>query len=783
MALKFDSADKVEQLIWDMRLADLPRSDNRKVLNRTYNGHPPWSEEEAEENNVEINRSDLSGVNALSQARRQWDNAFLKTGNYFSVTLDSGPPHKRTEWGHIISRELNRRLKRRRGMMEQLRAKGAEVVLHGIGPVNWKDRSSPIPIPLPISSLMIPSETDIDFDNLEYLAIFRESTPSQLYDLTHGPKVDPGWNLPLVKSQLEYVGEQYQKQPNATAYQYMPERIEELIKQDKGFWGSDAVPTVDWWDFFFREADDGQGWYRRIVLDWDAGDAPTTKNAPMPKTSRNRIGEDTHFLYSSGERRYAANLSEILHCQFADCSAVAPFKFHSVRSLGWMLWGICDLQSRLHCKFNEAVFQSLMWFFRVASNEQMTRLRQANFAHLGTIPAGVDFVKAQDRYTPDSGLITMAFARSRQLMSENAASFIQDFDKGATDKEMTATETMARVNSVNALVSGMLALAYTYEEFNYREICRRFCIKSNPDTDVRSFRLACIKQGVPAPMLDHERWDVSAERVLGGGNKTLEMAQVQFLQGLRKNLNPDSQRRVDHISIESATDDSALAEELAPIANQMKPSNSITNAQYATDRILRGLPYALPADAVFEDYILVWLRDLKALIEQMQNPMMGLNPEKLAGAFALAQATEPLIKQLHQDKEEKQKANLYQKALKQLEMGLQKMARKLQQQMKQRQAAGPGAGQQENPAAEQASKIRIEEAKTQAALKGQVLLNQAKAQNLIEAHGQRTAQRQLASELDEQRKDRAANAELRRKAQSHEQETALSGLRSLQEQE
>ena len=379
MSTKFSSADKVEEVVWQCRLADLPRGENRAVLDRLYDGFPPYSESEAEENNIEINRNDLTGVNAISQARRQWSNAFLKPGNYFSVTLDRGPSSKRTEWGHTITREINRRLKRRRGMMEQLRAKGAMAILHGIGPVNWKDRRTPIPQPIPISSLMIPSDTDIDFENLEYFAVFDEWTPSQLYQMTYGPKTDPGWNLELADAQLKYVMEQVQKGPNATAYQYMPERIEQLVKGDMGFWGSDAVPTVDVWQFYYREAEDGKGWYRKIILDWNAGETSLDSKSRPASRNKNAEGKST-FLYSSGGRKYANSLSEILHCQFADCSAVAPFKYHSVRSLGWMLWGICDLQNRLHGKFSEAVFQSLDVVFprgrqRATAPAQASQLR------------------------------------------------------------------------------------------------------------------------------------------------------------------------------------------------------------------------------------------------------------------------------------------------------------------------------------------------------------------------------------------------------------------------
>jgi len=776
--MKFDNAGKVEEIVWQMRLADLPRGENRAILNRTYNGSPPFDEATAEENNVEINRNDLEGPNLLAQGRRQWSNAFLKPGNYFNVTLDSGPHHKRSEWGHYITLYLNRLLKRRRNMMEQIRATGANTLLHGIGPVNWKDRRSPIPVPLPVSSLMVPSETDIDFENCEYFAVFREYTPAQLYEMTHGPKVDPGWNLKLVDAQMKYVGEQIQKQPNATAYQYMPERIEELIKQDMGFWGSDAVPTVDIWDFYFRQAEDGKGWYRRVILDWGAAETGEIAAAQMPK-SRNKIdqqGEAT-FLYTSGERKYANSISEILHCQFGDCSAVAPFKYHSVRSLGWMLWGICDLQNRLHCKFNEAVFLSLMWFFRVASNEQLTRLRTANFGHMGVIPQGIEFIKAQDRFTPDMGLVNLAFARNRQLMAENSASFTQDFDKGDTGKEMTATETMARVNSVNALVSGMLTLAYTYEEFKYREIARRFCLKNSPDVDVREFRKLCLAAGVPPEMLDVDRWEITAERVLGAGNKTLEMAQVQFLQQMRQSLNPDAQRKVDHIAIESSTDDPALAEELAPLAGEPKLSNSSHTAQMATERLLKGLPYKPPQDAVYEDYVIVWLSDLNSLIQKYSNPAFAPDMETIAGLVNIATATGSLLELMAQDEKQVPKVKEYQSALEQLKKTLLKLGQQVQQREQAKMQAQSQAGVEAGNGAAEAA------AETKAELQGKMLMDKVKAQSASTAHAQRTAQRQVAFELEQQRADRKTAAEIRREGQRAAQELAVNQITAVQDAE
>src|SRR5262249_11944136 len=149
-------------------------------------------------------------------ARRQWNRAMLGGGYFFTIQVDSGPHHRRAAYGHIITKELNKQLRRARPnrMRSQIRSTGAAAMLHGIGPTVWENRRSPVPVPVPIASLMVPSETDTDFENLEYVAIFREFTPHMLWALTGQQVRDPGWNMPLVQSQTKWVNEQIQKQPN-----------------------------------------------------------------------------------------------------------------------------------------------------------------------------------------------------------------------------------------------------------------------------------------------------------------------------------------------------------------------------------------------------------------------------------------------------------------------------------------------------------------------------------------------------------------------------------------
>jgi hypothetical protein len=597
---------------------------------------------------------------------------------------------------------------------------------------------------------MVPSETDIDWDNLEYFALFQEWTPAQIYKLTHGLRRDPGWDMDVVQAQWKYVRDQVQKQPNATAFQYMPERIEELFKQDMGWWGSDAVPTIDAWDFYFRvDEEDGGGWYRRIILDWGIGEAEMmqmkTSGPPKDRTTSGK------FLYTSKNRIYAKDINEILHCQFGDCSAVFPQKYHSVRSAGWMLWGTCDLENRLHCKFSEALFEQMMWFFRTASNADLIRLKKADFFHMGVIPQGVDWVKAGERFTPNKDLVQMGFARFKQLISENASSFTQDFNQGASGKEMTATETMARVNSVNALVSGLLTLAYTYEEFKDKEILRRLCIPQNPDPLAQKFYKLCIQDGVPPEMLDVDRMNIARERSLGAGNKTLEMAVVQFLQSIRKNLGPDAQRRIDHIAIETSTDDASLAEELAPLDGQKRISNSMHDAELATDRLMRGLPYIEQPDMVYEDYVKVWLVDMGLMVAALVSSGGMAKPEDIAGFQNMARQINAFLQIMGQDPEEMPKVKEYANNLKDLMNHVKAFAQRLEQQAKAAAKNGQGGL----------------DAKAIGRIQSDTIIAQNKAKLGTERSAQRMAMDAVKFEQKQAQSEREHKAEIRRMSTEH----------------
>ena len=661
--MKFKDAASVEEVVFLMKEADKPRSQNRANINRLFNGDPPFTEQEAIDNSIQTNVNFLEGTKIAHDARRQFNNAFLKPGNYFSITVEEGPVHKKSEWGRIITRQINRCMKRSLPYVESNRSVFANVVLHGPGPVNWEDKHKWCPTPLAIPDLLVPSNTRMSFDNLNHFAIFREWTPGKLYRMTHGPKVDPGWNMALVSKTLKKIAEE--KTRTVPLNIDTPEKLAEQFKANLGYYESDAVPTIDCWDFYFRDDDDaGEKWNRRIVLD---------------------IASEGHgkkeFLYQT-KRPYATGLSQMLHVQYGDGANVAPFLYHSVRSLGFMLYAVCDLQNRLRCRFNDSVFEQMLWYFRVNSPEDRDRLQKIDLHHMGIIPEGMQFVTAQERFVVKADLVTLAMQQNRQNMGENSASFVQDVNDG-TNRPMTATETMARVNSGNALVSAMLTLAYNYETFKYLEIARRFCLKNSSDKDVQKFQEACLRQGVPQKVLNVDLWNIEPERVLGAGNKMLEVAQADKLMAVRNLLDPDASREVLHIYVEANTDDPQMAARLVPIKKQ-QVSDATHDAELSFATLMQGIKMQPKTGLNHIDFVEALLGALTQAVQKVEaRKQRGgmITEDELIGFQTVATAIQQHIDFIAQDDNEKQRVKAYTDALAQIGNLIKASAQQLEESM------------------------------------------------------------------------------------------------------
>lgn len=774
--MTFDDVSAVEQVCWQMKLADYPRDLNRAKINSLFNGDPPYTPEEVAANGIEFNVNPLTGTRIMHVARQQFYQAFMKPGKYFGCRTDSAkvPRHKRAEVNTIVTAAINKVMKQSANYFEKNRGTFASTLLHGVGPGTWDDRWTWCPRMTGMEDILIPSgrAANLPVSEIPFTAIYRSYTGSQLRKLTSRAKVDPGWNMPLVEWMIKWIDQEAQALVGTVWPEvWSPSKQQERIKGDGGYYASDAVPTIDCYDFRYW-SDDGKqsGWRRRIILDTYGSPGAGGMNAGRINYGAARgeskykdIPDDAKgFLYDSGERVFADSLPQQISFQFADLSAVAPFNYHTIRSLGMLLWAVVHVQNRLYNAGMEATFEELMQYFRVKSMDDVERVIALRLVNRAFLDESTQFIGKDQRWQTNLAMLEYAYGQNDQIIREDAGSFSQKQDYTEGKERKTRYQVMAEVNAASTLVSTGLLQSYTYQNFEYREIFRRFCHVNSKDPQVRGFRLDCLRNGVPEEALTPEQWEVSSEQVMGAGNKTMEMTIAQQLMEMRNLYDPEAQRKILRDVTLAITDNAAMAEELVP--EKPTVSESTEDAQRSASALLMGLPMAFKQGISHELYIVALLQAMQAEISKIASMQGNMaTPDQITGLVTIAgkdlqgrptspNGIEAHIAQLAQDKTEKPKVKQFADALGKMLNEVKGFAQRLMEQhQKQAEAAQQGNGQIDP--------------KDKAKIAATMMTAQAKAKNMIESHGARTAQKQIVFEQTQKQKAQQHAQTLKEKAQ------------------
>jgi hypothetical protein len=762
--MRFDNAENVQMVVQQIREADYPRGKNRERINALFDGFPPMDEQFAEQNNVKINVNFLEGTVLAHDARAQFYNAFLKPGQYFTAQTDMGPDHKRGTYSQVVTQQVNKIMKRSPIYFETFRSKFALNVLHGIGPATWKDRDMWCPDAAAIADIGIPANTLLTMQNLPFFYIYRSFTGPELIRLTRGPKRDRGWNMDLVNSCVRWIDREMMLLMGSNWPEiWSPEKSQQRIKGDGGWYAGDECPTVDCFDFYFWNEEDS-GWNRRIIL--DSWSSPLSQGSPKPRftTARGQQFGRDQFLFNPGTRKYADKWSELVSFQFADLSSVAPFQYHSVRSLGFLLYAVCNLQNRMRCKFSEAVFEALMNYYRVKTMDDVERALKVDLINHGFVDETVEFIKAQDRWQPNVELIAMGMADNAQIINRNSSSYTQQPGGNAQKKERkTQFEVMAEIQQTTALVQSAFNQAYKYQEFEYREIFRRFCNDDSKDPDVREFRKACFMRDVPAEILVPEAWELTPTQIMGAGNQTVQAQIAQQLLQVRNLLDPEPQRESLRDYLFLITGDADRAERWAP-DQPVKISDSVHDAQVSFGTLMAGYPVVPKTGQNHKEYVQVYLTQLSQAVGQIEQTTKMAPPDKIKGFQNVATAIAAHLQIMAQDPENKAFVAAIQKQLSKIVNLVRAFAQRLQE-MQQKAAQQNGNGQVD-PA-------------TIGKLKAQQLSAQVKAKNSRDSHAQKSAQRQVDFEAEQRRKDMETTAQIRRDNVATAHEINRNNMRSL----
>jgi hypothetical protein len=743
-----DDARLLDACAYDLVLGDSTRSLQRALINSLANGEPPYSREEQEKNQVRINVSDLTHPRILHDGRSQYFNGIMSQARYFTANTDWGPKHSRSMNSQIVMKEANRVFKDDIGYFESQRSDIANGVLHGISPGVWENDFNPIPRPMGPEDVLIPARTLLGFSNLPFFFLRRPFTAMEFEDVTRAYKRDPGWNMEFVGRCLEWLDRQMSDLSNNNYPESMAfEKWVELRKeQGGGMFATDQVPVVDTFDvYIYKEATRTQpaGWVRRIILDsWSNPGFSFTPGGwtIQPATRRtgrkDKDGKDIDgkrlkkdFIYSSGDRIVGSTWQEIVKFQFADLSAVAPFRYHSVRSLGWLTYAQCHLKNRLYCKTMEAVFEALMQLFQVDNMDDAQTALKMELANFAVIDKTLKPIPAAERWQPDAGLIELGIGLNASLIDKNSQSWTAAPTQQNKERE-TNLQRMADLQQVNALVSSGLLQYYAYKRFEYMECFRRLLIPNSQDFRVRRFREACLRQGVPEKVLNSfEAWDIQSERMMGGGNQTLEMMIAQQLMEWREKYDPEAQRDILRIATGAVTKDPALAQMLVP-DQPHHVTSSTDKAGTDVAKLLQNVP-AEPLPGTNE--IEYTTQQIKILAQRVKAGMQRgmVDPKELKGLQAIAQNIAQHIQIIAKDPEQKPVVKQLGDILGKLVNEIKAFAQRLQEAMKKQ------AQQNGNQGVDPKAMAKAQEIK---------MMGDAKRKDKAESSAQKLAQDQVKFE-------------------------------------
>ena len=708
------------------------------MVNQVFNGFAPFTDQEVAENGIQANFNDLTGTRKAHDARGQMYSAILKPGNYFRAVADTGPKHSRSKHSATATRLANRLLKKSMPYYELQRSKIAQSILHGIGMSVWNDRDRWRPQAMSIEDVLIPSgeASALPMEYLPLFAIHKSLTAPQLIEMTRGPNADPAWQMPVVEALLKWIDDETTKlMTNNWPATWSAEKWEERRKEGS-FYGGDLVPTIDVYDFYWWSDGAESGWKRRMIIDpWGTPDAGAAAYKPSRKTGSfyevSNKDVQGQFLYNPGDRIFASNKSEIISFQFADLSAVAPFRYHTVRGLGWLLHDPCVVQNRLTCKITEATFETLTMLMRVKSQEDVQRALKANLFNRGFVDETVSFIPAADRWQVNTGLVEYGYDRNRELIDQGSSTHSQnqDMSKGVEKGQL---QIMAELNATTSMLSAGLLQYYQYQVYEYQEIWRRLLnpAKNLSDPEVNAFRAACLRDKVPESMLaDAAAWEIEPERVLGAGNKTLEMAIAGQLMAFRPLYDAGSQRKILRDVTLAITDDPARADELVP--EEPGVSDTVHDTELVFNALMAG-NHVTPKDGVNSaEAAATIIKQMQAKVQEIQQAGGVGTPKDIHGFTLAAGYAAHYIKLLEEDKNSKKVAADLNKQLADLGNLIKAMQQRQQEQAKKAAAQNGGGGLPPE---------------TQAKIAATQATAQAKIQQGQQSHAAKTAQRQISFE-------------------------------------
>jgi hypothetical protein len=710
------------------------RSTNRAKVTNLLNGGKLLTDEEAEANNQEVNSNFCEAPVLFAHARRQMEGAFLPGDKFCSVTLPSAPKETATVWGAGITEELNAIMQDSLPYMEVIRSTVSSMLAHGPAPFIWIDQDDWLQKFISVDDLRIPLDTTLDMEAMSWFAVRQELTIGEIYNMALGEHADPRWNKPLIKKIIAKYKDDLFDTCTTETTDRSEEKMLSLFRQSGGYLSSDKAPTITVWNFYHKDGKRGK-WFLKVT---------TTKEGIKGEKYE-------EFLYEDSEP-VADKLNQILQVQYGDQSVDAPFKYHDVRSLGFLLFEPSYWSNQLLCKKIDFAFQAMNPLLRITDPVGKARPKVINLYAGGILENGVENVPANERQQAPLELIESLQSQLKQIQNETSTQYRPSLDTG-TQKEQTAYEVAANLNMVNAMMTNILVVAFKRKRWEFKEICRRFCKKNSTNEDVGKFQKKCAARGIPVEWMDIERWRIEPDVPMGSGNPNMAISQANWLMQNRMAFGPAAQQLILHIVTSTMLKDARKASTLVPLDQKIEVTQSQINAVADFSALMRGHQVPVMEGSSTIEQVQILLRLLDEEIQMAEQDGKSTTRD-VYGMHSVEKHIDGLIQQMAADPSRQEVAKGAADALGRLSNSIRAIEQQVSKQLQEQAQAQQDAQSQESQA-KTAAIVGVAQAKVQTMKESAA----AKMQAHAESTGMKDQMKMAQHQGDESRANDAMLAE------------------------
>lgn len=576
----------------------LPKMDRQNVAN-FYNGRETMTEDEAEAENVGSTVNHLFGYSALDRLRSQISSIVTANKEVFKVectdpNLDVG---QRDYVSAIITKELNKRIRKSRRFSPEWRATAGNLILHGRNVLSYRDKTDWCPVS---SFLYVPQRTKPSRDDVSYAFSPEEISLGDLTTYEKAARKDGHWNHRAIKDALEAL-----KPGDVTApiidRDLDDATVAENINQDTEFIDdaqTNTRVTLPVW--YVYEVDHSKP-ERPVSLKIIARYQTLSSRSQSGYKMKEHYTDADIVLYQRAD--YFKNNTQWIFPFFIDTEIGGRPTWHSVVGLGKLNY---PRDTDTEEFFNTAMAGAkdrmrIKWKVGEAASRQ--KLQRFLAENSDILPEGIDPVEM--RGDPSYQHAFQIIGMLQQLSASDAGSPVMNQGQSSDELEIQAAE---RQSAAASVIANRMNDIYEGLDDLGAEIVRRFlAAPASPNdkgyADIETFRMCLESQGFSREFMKNlastehgclKYLEVTTIRAIGDGSRMAEAQGIGQLMASLGVFGPKAQELIKRRYAQIVTRDPYWAAELVPIEDKPDP-DQLTRARTENNTALtRGVLGVVP---------------------------------------------------------------------------------------------------------------------------------------------------------------------------------------------